>query len=590
MADEIPSEYYDGVVEVSVSSKTLPHPERAEIYTMGECTPLPATDVDPQSVQSRILLYYGSFRALAAITAGFDWRSEAWETLTHELRHHLEWRARVPDLEAFDRAAEENFARQDGEPFDPLFYLDGTKVAEGVYKVEDDYFLDRVVRRVPPDVDFDWHGASYRVTIPDHATLPAHLSVDEVVHPPPGDLVLVLRTRSGLGGLLRQLRQRGTIFQETVAAMKRSSMLFLVLCLPGVLAAQHASPDSAAYRVGVVSESGDMLTWLRPAGSALVVQKVIPLGVNPADPDGPHNLAVAPDGGSYYVTLAHGTPFGSLWRFDARTDTVLGVAPLERFPTTITLTPDGEWAFVANSDFHGERPRVNPVTIVHTPTMTTIVHLPACDMPHGMRASRDGRSVWVSCMHSDEILELDAQAFEIRRRFKVGTGHPGSTGHEGHAPAPAAAGGVGSLGRECGPTFVSLSPDGGRVYVACNVAGTLQVWNAETGTLAREVEAGAGAYNVEACPDGRLVLVTNKKAQSVSVYDARTLVEIKRVRTTKPVVHGIAFSPDGARAFVSAESVGSDPGSVDVLDLRTLTIIGTIGVPAQPTGIAVLRR
>ncbi len=78
---------------------------------------------------------------------GFDWREEAWETLTHELRHHLEWRARAPALEAFDRAVEQNFARQDGEPFDPLFYLDGEPAGESAYRVEDDVFLDRAGRR-----------------------------------------------------------------------------------------------------------------------------------------------------------------------------------------------------------------------------------------------------------------------------------------------------------------------------------------------------------------------------------------------------------------------------------------------------------
>ena len=37
----------------------------------------------------------------------------------------------------------------DGEPFDPLFHLSGEAVAEGVYQVDDDFFLDRVVRRLP---------------------------------------------------------------------------------------------------------------------------------------------------------------------------------------------------------------------------------------------------------------------------------------------------------------------------------------------------------------------------------------------------------------------------------------------------------
>jgi hypothetical protein len=80
---------------------------------------------------------------LAKLDSEFDWRGEAWETLTHELRHHLEWRARAPDLEEFDWAAEQNFARQDGERFDPTFYRSGEKVAEGIYRLDDDFFLER---------------------------------------------------------------------------------------------------------------------------------------------------------------------------------------------------------------------------------------------------------------------------------------------------------------------------------------------------------------------------------------------------------------------------------------------------------------
>ena len=58
-----------------------------------------------------MVLYHGSFAALARVNGGLDWREEAWETLTHELRHHLEWRARAPDLEELDWAVEQNFAR-----------------------------------------------------------------------------------------------------------------------------------------------------------------------------------------------------------------------------------------------------------------------------------------------------------------------------------------------------------------------------------------------------------------------------------------------------------------------------------------------
>jgi DNA-binding beta-propeller fold protein YncE len=87
------------------------------------------------------------------------------------------------------------------------------------------------------------------------------------------------------------------------------------------------------------------------------------------------------------------------------------------------VTPDGELAFVANSDFYGDRPRVNPLSIVHTPSMTTITNLPVCDMPHGVKVNHAGGTVYVSCMHSDELLELDISTLSVVRRVKTGSGH-----------------------------------------------------------------------------------------------------------------------------------------------------------------------
>src|SRR5512139_1994666 len=114
MADEVPAEYLDGVAEIVVSRKAVPHPARSEIWTMGECIPLPAIDAEPDAIQSRVVLYYGSFAALAATDPDFDWREEAWETLTHELRHRLGWRARAPGRGAVGRGVEAKGGREDG--------------------------------------------------------------------------------------------------------------------------------------------------------------------------------------------------------------------------------------------------------------------------------------------------------------------------------------------------------------------------------------------------------------------------------------------------------------------------------------------
>ncbi len=370
--------------------------------------------------------------------------------------------------------------------------------------------------------------------------------------------------------------------------------LWLALAASAALVPALVSAQQAAYKVGVVSESGDIVTWLVPKDGRLVVDRTVPVGVMPADIDGPHNMTVAPDRKSYYISIAHGTPFGSLWRMDMATDTVLGRAPVEMFPTTISLTPDGDLAFVANSDFFGDHPRVNLVSVISTPTMAKITDIPVCDMPHGVKVNHAGTRVYISCMDSDEIVELSVATLAIARRGRTGNGGMAGMGMSHAAPQHAAPGGPAPGGGAaadgaCQPTFVSVSPDDRTLYVACNHSNQLQVWDAATLTKTKDVAVGKGAYNVEPSPDGKLVIVTNKKDQSVSIVDAATLTEVARVPTSKKIVHGVAYSPDGKYAYVSCESIGADPGAVDMIDLATRTVVASAPVPAQPTGISIWR-
>ena len=199
----IPEEYLDGVAAVDVSPRTVPHPILADVFTLGECIPVHGQG---ETIASRIVLYHGSFRALAAMRPDFAWDDEAWETLTHELRHHLEWRAGTDALEAYDWAADQNFARLEGRPYDPLFFQAGEPVADGVFRVDDDVFIEQVVRTPPSEVPLAWRGARYIVPVPSGLTLPAFLVLDGVDDSPPGDLLLVLRRRPRLLDLFRRSR------------------------------------------------------------------------------------------------------------------------------------------------------------------------------------------------------------------------------------------------------------------------------------------------------------------------------------------------------------------------------------------------
>jgi hypothetical protein len=201
---DIPPQFQGGIVEVEVSPKTVPHPVRAEIYTLGECIPLEWSG-SGSDLQSRVVLYHGSFAALARL-GDFDWREEAWETLTHELRHHLEWQADLAGLEAYDWAAEQNFARADGELFDPVFYRNGETVAAGVFKVEDDVFLEGDPAQVTGDhYELVWHGRRYRAPVlAAERRVWRFITLEALDEPPPGDAVLVFPGRASALDVLRR--------------------------------------------------------------------------------------------------------------------------------------------------------------------------------------------------------------------------------------------------------------------------------------------------------------------------------------------------------------------------------------------------
>ena len=213
LCDEVPADFFDGIAEVVVSPRAVPDAERPDVFTLGECIPLPVqVGSGVEGLQSQVVMYHGSFLALARLQRGMDWKQEAWETLTHELRHHLEWRAHAPDLEDFDWAVEHNFARHDGDLFDPTFFLSGTPEGQDRYAVEDDVFIDRIVPSIPASVDFSWSDREYRIELPRQAELPCFLVVEGVKDPPSGELVIVLRRKPGV----RDLFGTGRAFQAVV--------------------------------------------------------------------------------------------------------------------------------------------------------------------------------------------------------------------------------------------------------------------------------------------------------------------------------------------------------------------------------------
>ena len=101
----------------------------------------------------------------------------------------------------------------------------------------------------------------------------------------------------------------------------------------------------------------------------------------------------------------------------------------------------------------------------------------------------------------------------------------------------------------------------------------------------RRIPAGNGVYNLGVTPDGKLLLATNKRDSSVSIFDIATSKELARLPTKRKVVHGVTVSPDSHYAFFTVEGIGEQPGTVEIVDLATRNIVASVDTPPQAAGI-----
>jgi len=379
--------------------------------------------------------------------------------------------------------------------------------------------------------------------------------------------------------------------------MRRTLAVGAALAL-GAGAARAQEPPAHDYYAWVASEAVDKLQLVRFGPAGLTIERTHTVGILPTDPDGPHGVALAPDGDHLFVSTGHGTPFGSLWKYSTRDDRLEGRVELGLFPATLQVSPDGYLAYVVNFNLHGDMVP-SSVSVVATDEMLEVTRIPTCVMPHGSRLNAQGTKHYSACMMDDELVEIDTRSLAVSRTFLLRKGQergmagamtasasgPGVPAHDagGHGMEPPKPGNV-----SCSPTWAQPTPDGRRVFVACNKASEIAEIDAERWTLTRRFPAADGVYNLAVTHDGRLLVATNKRGQSVSVFDAGTGKELKRLPTKRKVVHGVAITADDRYAFVSVEGIGSEPGTVEVIDLRALATVATVDVGPMAGGIDVL--
>ena len=356
--------------------------------------------------------------------------------------------------------------------------------------------------------------------------------------------------------------------------MTMKKLIFIsIICL---ILFKYGLSQAQDYYVYVASESEDEVSVVRFDGKKAFVDKKIPVGVLPVEIEGPHGITVSPDGNFWFLSIAHGKPYGKVYKYTTGTDELVGEVELGFFPATMEISKATGLLYVVNFNLHGDHVP-STVSIVDPESMVELERVTTGIMPHGSRLSPDGLNHYSVAMMSGELYEIDAVTFELKRTLFVGDmsgmTSMGTMGQSGHV-MPA-----------YNPTWAIPHPFKDFVYVANNGAAEVIEVDLENWKITRNFKTAQGPYNIAVSPDGNRMAVTYKTDGSTGVWDLNSGEELARIANSRRVSHGVVISPDNRFCFVSVEGKGSEPGSVDVINLRTLKHVATADVGKQAGGI-----
>jgi DNA-binding beta-propeller fold protein YncE len=281
-------------------------------------------------------------------------------------------------------------------------------------------------------------------------------------------------------------------------------------------------------------------------------------------------------------------------------------------PHEVAVSPDGRRAVTSN--YGGTTPgHTLTVLDLRRRAVARTVELGGHLRPHGMAWTRDGRRLLVTSEASRVLLVLDARRWVLERA--IGTDalptHMVAVSPDGRRAWAASiqAGRVVALdlARDtavatadacAGSEGIAASPDGREVWVACRAANLVAALDAATLRLLDTLPSSDFPIRVRFMPDGRRVLVSNARSGEVRVFDARarrpvatvaipydasravtTMLGAQFAGSALPI--GVLATPDGRFAYVAASAMGE----VLELDPEAGTILRRFQTGREPDGL-----
>ena len=344
------------------------------------------------------------------------------------------------------------------------------------------------------------------------------------------------------------------------------------------------------YYAYVASESEDTVSLIKFDGNEAVEAERIDVGFMFAEIEGPHGITVDPSGDFWYISLAHGNPFGTLVKYSTETNQAVARTTLGLFPASMEISTITGFLYCVNFNLHGSMKPSN-VSVVDPETMTEITKITTGSMPHGSRLSPDGLFQYSVAMMSGELFEIDALDLKVSRVLNLENNMMNDKKMDGKMMNDDEKENMMSSMSDMKhsmvkPTWVIPHPKQNIAYIAANGSDEVIEVNLDKWEVSDRFKTGKGPYNLEITPNGKLLIGTIKSEGKTAIWNLENKEELAIIKNTTSVSHGIAISSDSKYAFVSVEGIGGEPGIVDVIDLDTYELVSSVKVGKQAGGIA----
>lgn len=276
---------------------------------------------------------------------------------------------------------------------------------------------------------------------------------------------------------------------------------------------------------------------------------------------------------------------------DLATRRTVATLPTGTGPHEVALSGDGRWAVV--TDYAGG----NSLTVidVSVPAVVRTIDLSRYPRPHGIAFLPGDSLVAVTSEASQNVVFAHVARGEIVNN--VSTGQRGS-----HMLAVVGSGaviytsnGAGTVSEldvprkartrvmDVAPQLeaITVTKDGGEVWVGSNAEGTVNVVNTRTGETEHSLPGFSWPYRILITPDNAVAIIPDLRNHDLRFFDRVTKREIASVDFPGAGPQGLTLGGNRRTLYLSLNA----ENRIAVMDLETKEVTGYIPTGAGPDGI-----